>query len=67
MEDFNFWDQVNIREEQAKDIAREEFFSDVCRRNVGGFVAKSKYSKQVKQLVAEVEMLRQLPVEMRKL
>jgi hypothetical protein len=69
MKNFDFWAQVRIRQEQACDLAKEEFFCDITSNNpkFEGFVAKSKYSKAVKLLVAEVEMLRQLPSEFRKL
>lgn len=66
MNNFNFWQQVRIRQEEAEALAGVDFY-DMRKHNVEGFVAKSKYSKKVKQLVNEVEMLRQLPVEYRKL
>ena len=67
MKDFNFWQQVLIREAEACELARVEYFSDVCKSGGEGFVAKGNMRKAVKQLVSEVDMLVQLPHEFRNL
>ncbi len=57
----DFWSEVIIREDLAKDIQNVEFFVDLCKRNAEGFIPKTNCKKEVKELVNQVEMLRQMP------
>lgn len=56
----DFWNIVKEKQDKAIKLAGVDYFYDLLshKPDVVGFKAKSKYSKEIKRLVDEIEALR---------